>query len=66
LIGNADKCNLDVTFQDWHKKNAVHYLVNPCSFGSYENVEMLNVLHQAGYKLDIADDQNMVPLDYAT
>lgn len=59
------KHQLDVDFRDWHKKSAAHYVVNPSTFGSFENTEMLEELHEAGYRLDLKDDQGKTPLDYA-
>jgi ankyrin repeat protein len=56
LITNREKCKLNVKFIDYNKRNAVHYLVNPCEFGSYENTEILDVLYQSGYEIDLKDD----------
>ena len=51
--------------KDNEGKTAVHYVVNPIGFGSYENVEILVQLHQHGYKLDLKDNSGQTPLDYA-
>jgi len=44
----------------------VHYVVNPVGFGTYENVEILNELRNAGYKCDLQDKEGYSPLDYAS
>jgi len=65
LISNAKKGVLNVKHRDAQNKNAIHYLVNPCSFGSYENVEMLEELFNAGYDLTAKDKSGKTPADYA-
>lgn len=34
----------DVKYVDLQGKNAIHYIVNPVEFGSYENLEILELL----------------------
>jgi len=43
LIHNKDKGLLS-NHTDNEGKNAIHYVVNPAKFGSFENVDILNVL----------------------
>lgn len=56
LLNNAKAKNLQINSKDNEGKTAVHYVVNPIDFGSYENVEILDQLHQHGYKLDLKDN----------
>jgi len=48
-------------------KTHYHFVVNPCKFGSYENLEMLTVLKENQYKetIDIKDNAGKTPKDYA-
>ncbi|XP_066280586.1 poly [ADP-ribose] polymerase tankyrase-like isoform X1 [Branchiostoma lanceolatum] len=43
----------------------VHHLVQPMEYGSYENVEILELLHKEGAPLDVKDKAGKTPLDYA-
>ena len=52
LIQNKDPGFLSIDNKDAAGKNAVHLLVKPCKFGSYENVELLSMLHAAGYQMN--------------
>lgn len=56
---------LNVNQVDTFGKNAVHYVVNPLEFGSYENTEILQILKQAGYDLNHKDNEGNTPLHYA-
>lgn len=44
---------LDV--QDDEGKTALHYVVTPLNFGSYENTDLLRFLVEAGARIDIKD-----------
>lgn len=46
-------------------KSAVHVCVSPLGFGSYENVEILRLLKQAGLDLNARDTSGKTALDYA-
>ncbi len=59
----SDLGNLDA--QDREGKTVVHYVVNPLPFGSYENVDLLELLAKKGCKLDIKDSAGNTPLHYA-
>ncbi|XP_078592750.1 poly [ADP-ribose] polymerase tankyrase-like isoform X2 [Branchiostoma floridae x Branchiostoma japonicum] len=43
----------------------VHHLVQPMEYGSYENVEILELLHKEGAPLAVKDKAGKTPLDYA-
>lgn len=65
LIQNRAKLNLLNKVQDKKGKSAVHFVVNPCDFGSFENVEMLRLLHKAGFPLNLKDANGKTPIEYA-
>lgn len=48
-------------------KNAIHYVVNPAKYGSFENVTMLNALISTNsfFDLNQRDKDGKAPLDYA-
>jgi len=48
---------IDVNHVDKQGKNAVHYVVNPVEFGSYENVEILKILKEASFDLNHKDNE---------
>jgi hypothetical protein len=54
--------------RDVEGKNAIHYIVNPHDFGSFENVKILEVIHKSklGYDLGLKDRMGNTPLDYAS
>lgn len=56
MITNLTK-GLLVNHQDFEGKTAPHFVVSPVGYGSYENTEILALLHSSGegYKLDIKD-----------
>ena len=64
LITNKNK-GLDKKVKDAKGKTAVHYVVNPCKFGSYENTKLLQALANADYPLNINDTYGNAPIDYA-
>jgi hypothetical protein len=64
LIG-TDARDLDLRNQDNAGKSAVHLVVNPCEFGSYENVNILQALADVGYPLNLVDSAGRSPSSYA-
>ena len=64
LIENMDK-GLNLGVSDVDGKSAVHYVVNPCRFGSYENTNILDALFKAGYPLDMVDNDGQQPIQYS-
>lgn len=48
-------------------KNAIHYIVNPHPYGSFENEKILNILSSSGigYDLNATDKHGKTPIDYA-
>ena len=40
-------------------------MVNPVRFGSFENVEILELLHKYGFNLQLKDAQSKTPAHYA-
>jgi hypothetical protein len=46
-----DKSDLNVNYVDSEGRNAVHWVINPLSYGSYENVNILKMLHKRGFDL---------------
>lgn len=55
LITNATIGRLSRNNQDRAGKSSVHFVVNPCKFGSYENVQILRALNEAGHSLNMTD-----------
>lgn len=51
--------------QDKAGRSAAHYVVNPIAFGTFENLEILKKLHEAGYDLSLKDNQAKAPIWYA-
>lgn len=64
LIG-TDARDLDIGLKDLGGKSAVHLVVNPCEYGSYENVQILQALADVGYPLNLSDSDNKTPSHYA-
>ncbi len=60
---HAKKSNLNV--QDAEGKTAVHMVVSPLEFGSYENVEILELLANHGADLNIKDNNGKTAMYYA-
>ena len=65
LLDNKQQGLLDQSVKDKSGKTPVHYVVNPIKFGSYENVNILNLLHKAGYNMNVKDNDNKAPIQYA-
>ena len=40
--------------------------MNPVRYGSYENVEILHLLHKYGFNLQLKDSANKTPAHYAS
>lgn len=53
LIEGKHKAEVDVNAEDNYGRTAVHHLVTPLPYGSYENVELLKYLSSKGAELDI-------------
>ncbi|GAM25600.1 hypothetical protein SAMD00019534_087750 [Acytostelium subglobosum LB1] len=51
---------------DMDKKTVIHHVVNPTSYGSYENVKLLNLLAAKGAPIDTVDIGNHTPNYYAS
>jgi ankyrin repeat protein len=49
--------SLDKSHVDTFGKNAIHYVVNPLEYGSYENVDILESLKEAGYDINLKDKE---------
>jgi ankyrin repeat protein/predicted DNA-binding WGR domain protein len=58
--------NFNINHQDFSGKTLVHYAINPLSFGSYENTQILTYLIKIGADATIKDNQNMSPYYYAS
>lgn len=65
LLENKKALNFDTKGRDKAGKTAVHYVVNPIRFGSYENVNILRLLHKYKFDLDIPDENGKTPAYYA-
>jgi hypothetical protein len=65
LIQNKNEGNLNTNNADLAGKTACHLVVNPCKYGSFENVYILDQLPKVGYNLNAADKDGMRPIDYA-
>ncbi|CAK63631.1 unnamed protein product (macronuclear) [Paramecium tetraurelia] len=50
--------------QDSQNRTPIHYVVQPLEFGSYENIEMLQILSKQ-FDINQADKLGRTPLDYA-
>lgn len=66
LLNNKEK-DLLRNHTDSEGKNAIHYVVNPAKFGSFENVTILNALINTSsfFDLNQRDKNGHTPLDYA-
>jgi ankyrin repeat protein len=58
----VNRTKLDPNVQDANGKTALHYVVNPLDFGSYENVQMLLTLAKAGADVNVKDKQGACSL----
>lgn len=66
LLNNKDN-GLLRNHTDNEGKNAIHYVVNPAKFGSFENATILNALINTNsfFDLNQRDKDGKAPLDYA-
>lgn len=64
LIVNASVGRLRGDNQDRAGKSSAHFVVNPCKFGSYENVQILRALAEAEHSLNMTDAAGKKPIDY--
>ena len=51
--------------QDQDGWSAIHYVVKPFRFGSYENVKILDMLLAHKFKFDLKDKEGKSPIDFA-
>ncbi|XP_038075210.1 poly [ADP-ribose] polymerase tankyrase-like [Patiria miniata] len=58
--------DLDVNAADSSGRTAIHHAMKTCSYGTWENVELLQLLVQQDAKTRLQDKQGKTPLDYAT
>ena len=65
LIKNASVGQLCRDNQDRAGRSSAHFVVNPCNFGSYENVGILRALAEAGHALNLTDASDKGPIDHA-
>lgn len=65
LIANGRLGLLVRDVQDYAGRSAAHLVVNPCKFGSYENVAILEELAAAGHELRCQDSAGKEPIQYA-
>jgi len=66
IFENKKALKLNTDAQDKAGKSAVHYVINPVRYGSYENVEILRLLHQQNYNLELKDSHGQSPAYYAS
>lgn len=55
----------DLTAVDSHSWTVVHHLVQPMEVGTFENLELLCLLHHCGAPLDKLNDKGKSPLQCA-
>jgi hypothetical protein len=65
LLANDISAKINKECQDKTGKSAVHYVVNPIKFGSYENVNVLRSLAKKGFNLKLKDANGKTPASYA-
>ena len=65
LMDNKAALNVNTEAQDKAGKSPVHYVINPLPYGSYENVELLRLLHKNGFNLKLKDAHGRTPASYA-
>ena len=59
------KSSIDLDSQDQQGWSAIHHLVCPLEYGTYDNVRLLALLQSAGANIQVADNAGLTPLDYA-
>lgn len=66
LDPNSNKSSIDLNQTDRLGRTCIHYLVEPFPQATYaENIELLELLHQAGASLIEQDQNDLTPLNYA-
>eukprot|EP01133_Synstelium_polycarpum_P003444 gene3444-3911_t len=65
LVDTLIAAKANVNAVDSLGRNVIHHVVNPTSYGSYENVRLLQTLAAAGAKIDVADSSKHTPSYYA-
>jgi len=65
LLRHDKQEKIDREAVDEMGKSVIHHLINPCPYGSYENVEILNLLAKKNFKLNIKDCDKHTPLFFA-
>mmetsp|Transcript_40067 Transcript_40067/g.38593 ORF Transcript_40067/g.38593 Transcript_40067/m.38593 type:complete len:199 (+) Transcript_40067:1060-1656(+) len=65
LLDRRVSSHLNVKVKDMVGKSVGHYVVCPLRFGSYENVQLLNMLNETNYNLNMEDNQGRTPFSYA-
>ncbi len=58
-------CDLAATSVDKQGWSVLHHMVCSLPLGAYENMHMLQLLHNAGAPLDIKDRNGLIPLQHA-
>ena len=59
------KSSINLGVQDAQGWSTIHHVVAPLEYGSYDNVEMLDILVNAGAPLQQRDNAGLMALDYA-
>lgn len=66
INSNKNVLKMNLSGRDHSGKSAVHYAVNPILLGSYENVEILELLYKSGIDLNLEDAEGKTPAYYAS
>ena len=53
MLRMKEKAEIDTNGQDYAGKSAVHYVINPIKFGSYENTDILRLLHKNEFNFNL-------------
>lgn len=65
ILSNKDNNGVEIDHRLPDGRTAVHLVVKPLGFGSFENLEILKMLHEHGFDLNIRDNEQKTPLDHA-
>ncbi len=65
LFENKKALNFNPQGQDKAGKSAAHFVINPIRYGSYENTEILGLLHKYGFGLQMKDASGQTPAHFA-
>lgn len=66
LLENKKALKVNLQGQDRSGKSVAHFVVNPIRFGSYENREILRLIHRSGFDLQLKDVNQNTPAYYAS